>query len=114
MDLAALAERMRAWLAGQYDVILFTRGETIVGHAAYQIRYDEYLAQEGYVYLRQFFVRREARRQGIGRAAFRLLQNDFLPAGLPIALDVLEGNPGGRGFRDALGFRPYCIAMRLP
>jgi GNAT superfamily N-acetyltransferase len=113
MDLAALVERMCAWLGGEYRVILFTRGNAVVGYAVYQMRPDEHLPQERYVYLRQFFVRREARRQGIGRSAFRLLRHECLPAGAPIVLDVLTSNPGGRRFWDALGFRPYCTAMRL-
>ena len=84
-----------------------------MGYAVYQLRPDEYFPQERHVYLRQLFVRREARRQGVGRAAFRLLRDECFPAGAPIALDVLETNAAGRAFWEALGFRPYCTAMLL-
>lgn len=114
MGLPALAERMRGWLAGEYAAVVFSLGDAAVGYAVYQVRSDEYFPQERYVYLRQLFVRREVRRQGIGRAAFRLLCERCFPAGMAVALDVLQCNPGGRAFWESLGFRPHCTSMRLP
>ena len=114
MDEAALAERMRGWLAGEYTAVLFMRGEAIVGYALYQMRPDEYFPQQRYVYLRQLYVAREARRQGVGSAAFRLLREQCFPHSTPVMLDVLEHNATGRAFWEALGFRPYVTTMLLP
>lgn len=111
---AALAERMRDWLAGAYSAVLFMRGNAIAGYAVYQVRHDEYYPEQRYVYLRQLYVLREARRQGVGRAAFGLLREECFPPHVPVMLDVLEHNATGRAFWVALGFRPYVTTMLLP
>lgn len=98
-------ERMQGWLAGEYAAVLFELDETPIGYALWR-------DNEGRgIYLRQFFVARERRRQGLGRKAFELLSRDVLPPGTDITLEVLEQNPVGFAFWRALGFGAYARTL---
>src|SRR4051812_18830965 len=66
MTVAQLEGRMKQWLQGEYRAVLFSSDEP-VGYALF--RRDDEL-----IYLRPFFVRRDRRRTGIGRAAFSILR----------------------------------------
>jgi GNAT superfamily N-acetyltransferase len=70
MNLAQLAERMRGWLRGDYQAVLFEEGASPIGYALFR-------RESEYVYLRQLFVLPERRRQGVGRDA--LSGNPALP-----------------------------------
>jgi len=107
MNQAQLAARMRDWLAGEYIAILFQRDQQIVGYALFREDADT-------TYLRQFFIAREYRRQGIGSEAFRLLASQWMTGKDKIRLDVLSNNVIGQQFWRALGFRDYCVTMELP
>lgn len=104
MSVDQLAERMRAWLAGEYRAVIFKRPQETVGYALFR---DE----PEHVYLRQFFVRREARRQGVGRAAIEHLVRSVWPAHKRIRLDVLVGNTAAIAFWRSVGFADYCLTM---
>lgn len=113
MTLAQLQERMAGWLAGNWQVSLFVLADSaIVGYAVYETRPDEYRPDEQrYVCLRQFFVEREYRGQGIGRRAFELLTATF-PPDAPVVLEVLARNPAGRRFWERVGFSDYAVTMK--
>ncbi len=104
MSVAELEERMRSWLAGEYQAVLFEDESGTAGYALFK--------REPYrTYLRQFFVQPERRRRGIGRQAMIwLLENVWndLPR---IRLDVLVGNSSGIAFWRSLGFADYCLTM---
>ena len=110
MSVAQLAERMRSWLAGDYRAVIFEAGQgpeppqQPVGYALYR---DE----PEYIYLRQFFVRSDSRRQGIGRAAIQHLVRNEWPAQKRIRLDVLVGNTAAIAFWRSVGFADYCLTM---
>jgi len=106
MSLAELESRMRAWLDGEYHAALFEEGDRTVGYALY--RFDE-----EWVYLRQFFVQREDRRKGIGRAALRWLAANPWKGTPRIRLEVLSGNLVGQEFWKALGFEVYALTFEL-
>lgn len=112
---AALKSRMAGWLeSGAWRVDLFEAAGEVVGYAAFRReRHDHY----GEVLsVRQFYIRPEHRRRGLGRRALlRLLRRRGRP-GMPVHLEVLEGNAAGRAFWQALGFRPYATVMerRVP
>ena len=63
MSISQLAERLSAWLNGEYRAVVFDDVEGVVGYALFR-------HEPEYTYLRQFFVRPESRRRGIGRNAF--------------------------------------------
>ena len=107
MSESELEARMRDWLANDYAATLFEEGGTVVAYALYR---EE--AQS--VYLRQFFVVREARRKGIGRRAFSLLRSEIWPRSKRVTVDVLLQNHSAIGFWRAEGFVDYYLGMEMP
>lgn len=106
MSAAELEERMRKWLGGEYEAAIFAVNRSTVAYALYKRETD-------WIFLRQFFVVPELRRQGIGRAAMNwLLQNPWRDAPR-IRLDVLVGNADGIAFWRSIGFQEYCITMEM-
>jgi len=102
-----LADRMSDWLAGEYTAALGTVDHVPAFYALW--RPDE----SGGIHLRQFFVARDFRRRGLGRAAIKTLREEYWQT-RRVALDVLIHNERGIGFWRSLGFEDYAIAMRLP
>lgn len=106
MSVADLDVRMAGWLrSGEYQAILF-RTDSPVAYALF--RYDGMD-----VFLRQFFVERERRRHGIGRAAFAILRELVWPPSSRVTLEVLTHNVAAQAFWRAIGFRDYAIGMEL-
>jgi GNAT superfamily N-acetyltransferase len=105
MSPAELERRMAGWLDGEYQALLFEDSGHAVGYALF--RHDA-----EYVYLRQFFVRPEFRRRGIGRAALDWLRST-LWTGSRVRVEVLIGNTVGIAFWRSLGFQDYCLTMEL-
>jgi GNAT superfamily N-acetyltransferase len=104
MSLAQLAERMRGWLRGEYQAVLFEEGASPIGYALFR-------RESEYVYLRQLFVLPERRRQGVGRDALRWLWRNAWSGAPRLRIDVLVGNTSGREFWLHAGFREYCVTM---
>jgi GNAT superfamily N-acetyltransferase len=101
------AGRMRGWLEqGRYDAALARADGQPV---AYLLWRDD--PDYGDVFVRQFFVARERRGGGIGRALFEQAVEGLWP-GRPLRLDVYDSNPGGCAFWERLGFTPYSRLMR--
>src|SRR6478735_7182669 len=67
MTVPELATRMSGWLGGEYEAVVFEEGGQPAGYALYR-------RDPEFVYLRQFYVRRECRRRGIGREAIGWLR----------------------------------------
>jgi ribosomal protein S18 acetylase RimI-like enzyme len=106
MTLPELAERLRQWLTTEYTAVIFEQGPLPVAYALFRPEADS-------IYLRQFLVERQYRRQGIGRQAMQLLLSDIWPAGQRITLDVLVHNRRGQAFWHALGFQDYAITLEM-
>ena len=114
-SMTELEQRFNGWLqAGTWQVDVFLEREQVVGYAVYQQRGDYYYPDQQVVYVRQFYIEREYRGQGLGRAAFHLLRQSRFPEGFPVALDVVSANPAGQQFWSKLGFSPYFTAMKRP
>src|SRR5262245_37043153 len=63
LPLPALAERMVRWIeTGEYEVLVFRYDARVMGYAAWR-------PEDRGAYLRHFFICRDHRRQGLGRAA---------------------------------------------
>lgn len=107
MTVPELAERMHEWLqSGVYTAVIFEQDpQTPVAYALYRDDGDS-------IYLRQFFVNRLYRRQGIGRVAIELLLTRVLPTHKPVRLEVLVHNTRGHQFWQAVGFVDYAITMQ--
>ncbi len=104
------AERMRGFLAGEYHAVLFELDEQVVGYALYR----NHPEHGDTIYLRQIFVNRAHRRQGIGKAALRLLKEEILPPDKRLTVEVLVGNQAARDFYRAAGFREYALELEMP
>jgi GNAT superfamily N-acetyltransferase len=103
MSGAELEGRMAGWLTGEYEAVLFENAGQALGYALFR-------REPEHVYVRQFFVRTESRRQGVGRDAFAWLV-EHAWKGQRVRLDVLIGNSTGIAFWRALGFQDYCLTM---
>ncbi len=107
LTLSALTERMARWVAtGEYEVLLLRRGARVAGYAAWR-------PEDRGTYIRHFFICRDQRCQGWGRAAMRLLRRDFFPQDRPIQIEAAIGNAAGIAFWRALGFQDFGLSMEL-
>ena len=107
MSVAELRERMRGFLAGAYRAVIFEDDAGGVGYALY--RPDEYG-----MHLRQFFVERARRRQGLGRLAIRLLLGDALAKDQRVKVEVFLHNERAIAFWRAVGFADHTLALIAP
>lgn len=106
MNVEQLAERMRNWLkTGEYRAVVFS-SDAPVCHAVFK-------QDAGLIHLRQFFVRRDRRRTGIGRAAVAILREQIWPRDVRLTVDVLCHNEGGVAFWRSVGYRDYNLTMEI-
>ena len=101
-----LEQRMRGWLAGEYKAVIFEDAGEPVAYGLYQ-------EQKDLVYLRQFFVVRHRRRQGLGRRASEILRTQIWPRDRRLTVDVLAGNPSGITFWRSAGYRDYAVTLEI-
>ena len=94
-----------------YRIDLFEADGAVVGFASHRADVDE--GGRPFTHLRQFFIAREHRRTGLGRAAFELLAAQRWPSGGRVTIDVRESNPGGRAFWESVGFAPLYTRFDL-
>jgi GNAT superfamily N-acetyltransferase len=106
MNVAQLEERMRGWLKGEYRAVIFEEAGEWVAY----ILYREEAAE---IYLRQLFVRRDRRGQGIGRTAVEIIRGKIWPKDRRLTLEVLTGNAAALAFWRAMGYRDYALTMEV-
>jgi predicted acetyltransferase len=106
MSVEELRKRMDSWIAGEYTAIIFEIDSVPVAYALYLEKDDE-------IYLRQFFVDREKRRNGIGRQAIQLLRNQIWDTQKRLKLEVLVGNESAITFWHSVGYKDYSISMEF-
>jgi len=107
MTVPQFQERMRDWLAGDYEATLFESEGEVVAYALYREEPD-------LIYLRQLYVQRHCRRQGLGREALRLLRAEVWPTNKRLTVEVLSGNEAAISFYKSAGFRDYCVTLEIP
>ncbi len=106
MSLPELEQRMRGWLATEYAAVIFEEDREIVAYALYREQPEE-------IYLRQLFVARNRRRNGIGRKAVEILRAKIWPANTRLTVDVLVQNPAAIAFWRSVGYQDYCLALEI-
>src|SRR5258707_8952293 len=74
MTVPELEHRMRGWLDAEYRVIIYEDADEAVAYALFREQLEE-------IYLRQLFVVRHRRREGLGRRALEILQSEVWPQG---------------------------------
>lgn len=102
-------ERMRGFLTGGYKAVLFEIAGEIVAYALYTDHPDH----SDTIYLRQIFVNRSRRRQGIGREAMQILNEKIWPRDKRLTVEVLAGNEAALAFYKAVGFREYSLELEM-
>ncbi|MCL4454742.1 MAG: GNAT family N-acetyltransferase [Deinococcus sp.] len=106
MTAPELQQRMRNWLSGEYTAIVFEENEEVVAYALYREQADE-------IYLRQLFVARQRRREGIGRRAIDILQSGIWPKTKRMTVEVLVTNHGAVSFWRAVGYTDYSLTLEI-
>ena len=95
---------MRVNIKPSSKEFFFEQAENVYGYALFREEAD-------YTYLRQFYVKREYRRQGIGRTAMDWLCQYIWNDGRPIRVEVLVVNPAGLAFWKSVGFGEYFLTL---
>lgn len=106
MTVPELEQRMRGWLAGEYRAILYEEGGEVVAYALFREQADE-------IYLRQFFVARHKRRQGIGRRAVEILRSQIWPKNKRLTVEVLVANEQAVRFWRAVGYVDHALTLEI-
>ena len=106
MSVEQLESRMKMFLIGDYQAVIFFKESQNLGYALFRRDPDG-------VYLRQFWIDADFRRQGLGRTALSLLQTQVWKDRPRVRLDVLADNPTGISFWRSVGFVDYSITMEL-
>ena len=108
MNLPQLEARARGFLrdGSGWHIDLVERDGHVIGFATWREEEDLTEASGRRIYLRQFYIARQARGEGTGRRAFERLISDRFPADTRILLEVLHSNPGGQAFWERMGFAP--------
>ena len=104
MTLPELERRMAGLLRDGYAAVFFEKDGRRVGYALVNMAATP-------LYLRQFFICREFRKMGYGRAAFYALLELLQVA--EIDIDVYTWNKGGVAFWKSLGFAERYCNMRF-
>ncbi|MEM8744823.1 MAG: GNAT family N-acetyltransferase [Pseudomonadota bacterium] len=114
MTVPELKERFKRFVAEDgWSVDLLMSGDEVIGFATHRYEVDEAAEGGRSAQLRQFFIDRQHRGAGVGRAALKaLIQARFKP-GERIVLHVLENNLRGQAFWSRTGFVPYGRVMEM-
>jgi predicted acetyltransferase len=106
MTASELDQRMRSWLAGEYQAVLFEADGGTVAYALFREEPEE-------IYLRQLFVVRHKRRQGVGRKAVEILRSQIWPRNKRLTVEVLVANTDAVAFWRAVGYRDYALRLEI-
>ena len=104
MNLSQLSRRMKGWLKSEYKGYVFEEVGLVIGYCVYR-------EEDRFFYIRQFYIKPEFRRNGLGRQAFELLRKKVWKNRHLLRLDVLVKNIGGIRFWRAVGFKDYCLTL---
>jgi predicted acetyltransferase len=106
MTVPELEERMRGWLSGEYEAMLFEENEEVTAYAVYSEQPSE-------IYLRQLFVVRSNRSRGIGRRAVEILRSQVWPESKRLTVAVLVANSRAIAFWRAVGYTDYSLTLEI-
>ena len=105
--------RLRKWLKDEsFQPLIISVDGRLVGYLLYQLvpSAPDIRGSVESVYIRQFYIIREALRSGYGMDAIELLTQQVLDGTQPLHLDVKITNPGGQKFWESLAFVAEHIA----
>jgi predicted acetyltransferase len=97
---------MSGWLTGEYHAVIYEDSGEVVAYALYRERPEE-------IYLRQLFVVRNRRREGIGRCAVQILRENVWPKNKRLTVEVLVANEPAVKFWRATGYKDYALSLEI-
>ena len=107
MNVDELEDRMKNWL----------ENESYIAHIFYDrsspVAYSLYREEANEVFLRQFYVCRDFRRQGIGTRAMEILLKDIWPNDKRLIVEVLLTNKPAIEFWKAVGYREHYLGLEI-
>jgi len=106
MTVLELEQRMRGWLSNEYRALVYEEGDGVVAYALFREKPEE-------IYLRQLFVVRHRRRQGLGRRAVEILRTEIWPKNKRLTVDVLVTNASALAFWRSVGYADYCLTLEI-
>lgn len=106
LTLPELRERLQKWLAGEYQAIVFLTNNTPVAYGLYRESEDE-------VHLRQLFVGRDRRRNGVGRQAMTIFRQQIWSKKKRLTVEVLCKNAVAIQFWRAMGYNDYSLTLEI-
>jgi predicted acetyltransferase len=106
MTVHELEQRIKNWLASEYNAVIFKKAGEIVVYALYREQPEE-------IYLRQLFVVRDQRRKGIGREAVEILRSKIWPNNKRLTVEVLAQNTAAIAFWRSVGYKDYCLTLEI-
>lgn len=106
MNVAQLEERMRGFIEKEYRAVIFEENDEVVAYALFREQPDE-------IYLRQLFVFRHRRREGIGRRAMEILRSQIWPQTKRLTVEVLVANKSAVAFWRAMGYIDYALTLEI-
>ncbi len=107
MTVPELEQRMRSWVSGEYRAVIYEEGGEVVAYALYREQPEE-------IYLRQLFVVRNRRREGLGRRAVEILRSRVWPRITRLTVDVLVTNGRALAFWRSVGYSDYSLTLEMP
>jgi GNAT superfamily N-acetyltransferase len=106
MTAPELEQRMREWLSGEYRAVIYEDGGEVIAYALFREQPEE-------IYLRQLFVVRNRRREGIGRRAMEILREKVWPNNKRLTVEVLVANESAINFWRAVGYKDYALSLEI-
>src|SRR5664280_1728058 len=106
MTVPELEQRLKGWLASEYAAMIFESGGEVVAYVLYREQPEE-------IYLRQLFVVRNQRRNGIGKEAVKILRSKIWPKNKRLTVEVLVQNEAAAAFWRAVGYKDYCLTLEI-
>jgi len=106
MTVPEIEQRMRGWLSGDYRAVIYEDAGEVVAYALFREQPEE-------IYLRQLFVVRHRRGQGIGRRAVEILRSEVWPKNKRLTVEVLVANTRAVSFWRSVGYADYAISLEI-
>src|SRR5436309_2291018 len=106
MTVPELELRMRGWISGEYRAIIYEDAGEVLAYALFREQPEE-------IYLRQLFVVRHRRGQGIGGRAIEILRSQVWPKTKRLTVEVLVANKRAISFWRSVGYTDYALSLEI-
>ena len=106
MTITELQQRIRGWISDEYRAVIYEDGGEVVAYALFREQVEE-------ICLRQLFVVRHRRSQGIGRRAVEILRSQVWPKTKRLTVEALAANKRAISFWRSVGYTDYALSLEI-